>query len=255
MSRSRARSASPAPTHRAISPRVKSGEGVSAMSEMLMPARPSVSATSAITPGRLGTAARSSVHRAAEHAGLEQRLALARRRLLPVRQAVAVAGRERVARLLEAAQDVVDGVEQRVAVGQVDVGPQRRVGARHARRVAERRAGRRQPLAAERAAGLADERVGDDVGQVRDGGHHAVVGVGVDGQRPRAEAGDQAVQALEHDPRGRRGRRQVPDRARRRGRRARGRRPPPRCPPAGGRRRSARRRWRRPRRASSSPRR
>src|SRR5262249_10158036 len=56
----RARSASPSPTHSATTPWLLSGDGASAMSAMLTPARPSASAMSAITPGRLGTDARTS---------------------------------------------------------------------------------------------------------------------------------------------------------------------------------------------------
>jgi hypothetical protein len=48
------------------------------------------------------------------------------------------------------------------------------------------------------------------VRQVADRGHHAVVDVGVDDRRPRAQAGQQPVQALEQRALGRRGRGQVP---------------------------------------------
>ena len=81
-----------------------------------------------------------------------------------------------------------------------------------ATRVASRKlgpvAGGRSPPSA--STRLGHEDVGHDVGQVADGGHHAVVDVGVDHRRPRAEPGEQAVQALEQGPLRRRGRGQVP---------------------------------------------
>ena len=164
-----------------------------------------------MTPGRLGTTARSSrtVPPASPASSSASRSPAASACQRGERRAVA--RRERRAGRAEARDRVVDRVQERVAVGEVDVGPQRRVGAGDARRVAEARAGRRQPLAAERAGGLGDEDVGDDVRQVRHRGHHPVVGVGVDRGGPGAEAGHEAVQALERDPRRRRRRREVPD--------------------------------------------
>ena len=81
-----------------------------------------------------------------------------------------------------------------------------------ATRVASRKlgpvAGGRSPPSA--LHGLGHEDVRHHVGQVADGGHHPVVDVGVDDLRPRAEPGEQAVQALEEGSLRRRGRRQVP---------------------------------------------
>ena len=177
-----------------------------------MPSRPSVRAMSAMTPGRFGTTARSSRDGAADEPGLEERLALARGLGLPGGERRAVA-RRRARRGPRRRRATVSSIacSERVAVGEVDVGPQRRVGAGDARRVAEARAGRRQPLAPEGAGGLGDEDVGDDVRQVRHRGHHPVVGVGVDRGGLGAEAGHEAVQALERDARRRGRRREVPD--------------------------------------------
>ena len=66
------------------------------------------------------------------------------------------------------------------------------------------------PLAAERPGGLRDEDVREHVRQVRDGGHRAVVVVGVDDQRPRADARDEPVHPLEQHAAGRALRREVP---------------------------------------------
>ena len=166
-----------------------------------------------MTPGRLGTAARSSRTRArrpGRRSSSAWRLGRAARAARP-RATAPSPRRERVAGLARGAASASSiAARQRVAVGQVDALPQRRVGARDARRVAEARPGRRQPLAAQRPRRLADEDVGEHVRQVRDGGHQAVVRLGVDDRRARAEAGDRPVQALEQHPRARRGRRQVP---------------------------------------------
>ena len=58
--RLRARAAASPAIHSATTPSLMSAAGYRAMSVMLTPARPSASASSAITPGRLGTEARSS---------------------------------------------------------------------------------------------------------------------------------------------------------------------------------------------------
>ena len=90
--------------------------------------------------------------------------------------------------------------------------PPHSAGLAPATRVASRKlgpvAGGRSPPSASSA--WADEDVGHDVRQVADGGHHAVVDVGVDHGGPRAEPGEQPVQALEQGALGRRGRGQVP---------------------------------------------
>ncbi len=173
-----------------------------------MPARPSVSAMSAMTPGRLGTATRSSLRGPRPQPGLDQRAPPGGGPLLPARQVGA--GAQLRADRLELGDGAVERVGQRVAVGRVDAAPQAGVGAGDARRVAEARAGGRRALAAERVERLGHEDVGHDVRQVADGGHHAVVDVGVDDGGPRAEPGEQPVQALEQRALGRRGRGQVP---------------------------------------------
>ena len=83
------------------------------------------------------------------------------------------------------------------------------------RHVAEARADARQPLVVlgQPPRGLRDQHVGHHVRQVRHGGQHAVVGLGVDRDRLRAEADDQPVQALVEQAAGALGRRQVPGRA------------------------------------------
>jgi hypothetical protein len=148
----------PSGTQSAISPWLLSGDGLSAMSEMLMPARPRVSAMSAMTPGRLGTATRSSL----VAPGPSPASTSARRRsaacVLPARQVGPA--RSCVADRLELGDGAVEGIGQRVAVGRVDAAPQRRVGAGHARGVAEARAGGRRALAAQRVRARGDEDVG-----------------------------------------------------------------------------------------------
>jgi hypothetical protein len=130
---------------------------------------------------------------------------------LPAAQPRPVAALQRRAHLAERRHGLVDGRAQRVAVGQVDAFPQRGVRAGHARGVAEARTRLREPgLLPQRPGGLGDEQVGQHVREVRDRGHEVVVGLGVDHRRPRAEAGDRAVQALEEDARRRRRGRQVP---------------------------------------------
>ena len=171
-------------TQRAISPWLLSGDGLRAMSEMLMPARPSVSAMSAMTPGRLGTATRSSLVGPRPQPGLDQRAAPGRRpgparRVRSAPRAQLRADRPRARRWRRRARR-----------------PARRGWPRRCRPTApgwrRRRASRRGssgrwPAGARRRARrapAADEDVGHDVRQVADGGHHAVVDVGVD--RPRA---------------------------------------------------------------------
>ena len=75
-----------------------------------------------------------------------------------------------------------------------------------ATRVASRKlgpvAGRRESPPRQRGGRLGDEHVGEHVGQVRDGGQDAVVGVGVDRGGPRADPVQEPVQALVEHARG-----------------------------------------------------
>ncbi len=65
-------------------------------------------------------------------------------------------------------------------------------------------------VAGQLGGGLCDEDVGDDVRQVADRRHQAVVGVGVDRLRAGAEAGDGPLQAVVEEAAGALGRGQVP---------------------------------------------
>ena len=65
------------------------------MSTMLTPRRPRASATSATTPGRLGTETRSSATSPPARLGLEQPAAVLARAVVPRRDGVAVAGGQR----------------------------------------------------------------------------------------------------------------------------------------------------------------
>ena len=152
-------------------------------------------------------------HLAAREVGLEQPPAVVARGVVPGADRGGVAPGQRRADGAEPRHGVVDRGDQRVGVGEVDVAPDRGRGARDARGVAEARAGRGQPLGLERARGLGHEHVGEHVRQVRDRGHQAVVGLGVDRGRARAEVGQQPVEAVVEDALGARGRRQVPGRA------------------------------------------
>ena len=149
---------------------------------------------------------------AAGEPDLEQRAALLRDAVLPRRERVAVAVQQRP-HLPQPPHEVVDLRAERVAVGRVDLRPQRRVGTRDAGRVAEARPGRRQRLAAERLGRLRDEQVGDDVRKMRDDRHQPVVVVGRDRGRHGAEAGDEPRQALVEHAGRRLARGQVPRRA------------------------------------------
>ena len=198
-------------THRAISPWLLSGDGLRAMSEMLMPARPSVSAMSAMTPGRLGTATRSSP--AAPPARARPRPARgggSAACVLPGRRGrrPRAAARGRASRRGDGA---VERVGQRVAVGRVDAAPQRRVGAGDARGVAEARAGGRRALAAERVDAPGPTRtLATTCGRWLTAAiTRSWTSASID-RGPRAEPGEQAVQALEQGALRRRGRGQVP---------------------------------------------
>jgi hypothetical protein len=165
---------------------------------------------SAMTPGRLGTDARSSwtsaPSRPASRSARRSPAAASFQRVTASASRAAA-----LADLGQAGDGLIDLLGQRVAVGQVDVGPDRAVGPAHrvASRNEGRSAGRSSPPSA--CGRLGDEHVGQDVREVRDAGHEPVVGLGVDRPGPPAERGDRAVQALEQDPARPRGRREVPD--------------------------------------------
>ena len=185
---------------------------------MFTPARPSVSASSATTPGRLGTARRSS------------------------RLGAAGAGRRRAGgggprRPAPARPPAPPGRPRRRGRAPPAGAPPRRRARRRARRRWRRRSRARAPGALRRRAwrrgssarsgqaggrpadgrvrlegadGLAGQDVGDHVREVGDGGHDAVVVDGVEGHGARPQPGEQPVEPLEQDARRRGGRRQVP---------------------------------------------
>ena len=89
------------------------------------------------------------MHGPAGQAGAEQRVAVGAGALVPRGRPPARRRRRAAARTSRQARgELVDAGDQRVAVGDVDVGPDRAVGAGHAGRVAEARPDRRQPLGA-----------------------------------------------------------------------------------------------------------
>ena len=193
-------------------PVAMSGDGASDMSAMLMPACESVSATSAMTPGRLGTTTASSASSSpAVAASSASRPAAAR----SCQARRSLSGGQPVANVAQLADRGVELGDQRVAVGRVDTGPQLGVGARDACGVAEARADVRPSahgLVAQGDGCAADQQVGQRVRQVRDRRHHAVVGLRFDHRRPGAQVGQQPVQALESHSRGLPGRSQIPGR-------------------------------------------
>ena len=83
-----------------------------------MPARPSARASSAMTPGRLGTDTRSSRDRAAVRGGLQQRAAALRRLGLPALERVAVAARSAARTSSRRSTASSTALDERVAVGQ-----------------------------------------------------------------------------------------------------------------------------------------
>ena len=191
--------------------------GDSAMSEMLMPRAPSASASSATTPGRFGTATRSSRTGAAGQPGLEQRAG--GRRAAASCQAASRAPSPRSQRradLAERGDRVVDrgSPARRGWRGRCPpTAPGWRPPRASRRGSSGRSRGSRSP--SQRARGLGDEHVGQHVRQVRDGGHQRGRGssASIDG-RPRAERGDAAgAGARAGRPRSRARRRQVPGRA------------------------------------------
>ena len=203
-----------------------------------MPARPRVSVMSAITPGRLGTATRSSlVAPGPSPASTSVRRRVAASSCQPVRSAPA----RSCARTVSSSA---------IAPSSASASASRL--ARRWRPTARgwrpRRASRRGSsgpwpagVAAERVERPAHEDVGHHVRQVAHGGHHAVMELGVDdgGRAPRpVRAGAGARAACPGSSRSGSGTRS----RRRRDPRARARRPPPPSPPVDGRRRSADRR-------------
>ena len=202
-----------------------SGAGCRAMSSMLTPASPRASASSATVPGRLATTIRSSVSGpAASSASSSRRRSAAAAR---ARRRGRRGRRRGPARPPPAGgRRVLDRRRDRIAVAGEDVAPDRRIRAGDPGRVAKARADLGHPLGVpcQLRRRLADEDVGDDVGEVADGRHQPVVGLGVDRLRPRAEIGDDPLQRVVEEAARALGRGQVPARARRRGRRGRSRR-------------------------------
>ena len=129
----------------------------------------------------------------------EQRLAAAARALVPGGDRIGVGAPQRLARLRQALGELVERGQQRVAVCEVDVRPDRAVGARHARAVAQARPHRGQAALlarADGALGLRDEQVGQHVRQVRDAREQPVMGFGVDRRGAGAEPSQQPVEPL-----------------------------------------------------------
>ena len=189
---SAARSASPRPPiHSEIAPVRWSAAGNRDMSSMLTPARPSASAISATVPGRFSTATRSSSSGRGGEVGLEHPAAVAR----GPRPATRRAPRRSPARISSAAdpQPLRRGLDlgrDGLGVGAVDVGPDRRVGAR---RRGSRRESSGRPRGA-RCAADARERpretstLASTCGRWLIAAISAVVLGRVDGLRPGADA-------------------------------------------------------------------
>ena len=184
------------------------------MSTMLIPASPSASASCATIPGRLGTATRSSLTGPPARSASSSRRRSARAPSIQRSSRAGSPARRSSRTRCERGEVRVQLALERLAVGQEDVAPQRRVRARHARGVAEARAGRRQALrlVGQLARRLADQHVREHVRQVADGRHQAVVHLGGDRRRARAERGHEAEEALVEHAAGALGRRQVPGR-------------------------------------------
>ena len=163
-----------------------------------MPASPSASASCATIPGRLGTATRSSLTGPPARSASSRRWRSARAPSIQRSSRAGSPARRSSRTSCERGEVGVQLALERLAVRQEDVAPQRRVRARHARRVAEARAGRRQALrlVGQLARGLAHQHVREHVRQVADGRHQAVVHVGRDRGRPRAERRHEPVEAL-----------------------------------------------------------
>ena len=130
--------------------------------------------------------------------GLEQAPPVRRRLADPAGEKARVAGLERRLDLLDPAPVLGERGRERDAVLEEDVDPDPRVRAGDPRHVPERAAGRRErlvPLDA-RAAGVVQEHVRERVRQMARDRDEAIVGVGIDGDRDRAERRDEAV----HEP-------------------------------------------------------
>ena len=172
---------------------------------MLTPARPSSSATSATIPGRFGTRTRSSW---SGPPAISVSISSRRRRPASSCQAVTASRspeRSSSAASLETGDRGIDLGGDGLAVAGEDVAPDRRVGARHPGGVAEARPdlGQVLGLLAERRRGLRDQHVGDHVRQMADRRHQAVVRLGLDRLRARAQV------SRSRAARGRRGSRPV----------------------------------------------
>ena len=122
---------------------------------------------------------------------------------------------ERVADLLEAGDRLLDLLRESVAIGEVDIGPDRARGSRDAGRVAEARTGRWKPLIAGRKGfgRLRHEHIGKHVRKVRDGREDPVVCIRIDRGRPSTEAAEQPVKPLVEQSRRAGARGQVPRRS------------------------------------------
>ena len=174
-SASASRAAGSPAIQRATTPLALSGAGCRAMSTMLTDARPRASATSATTPGRLGTGTRSST------TSSPSRWASSRRRrsspAASFQAATAAASPARRASRTAARRAIVSSssVAERVGVGEVDVAPDRGRRPGDPGGVAEARARVRQALAlgVQRARRLGDQDVGQHVREVTDRGHQA----------------------------------------------------------------------------------
>ena len=143
--------------------------------------------------------------------GLEQEPAILAGGDLPGGECLGVARADQLGGPLEPLDDAVDLGCHGLGVGAVDVGPDPRVGTGDARCVAEAATDLGRAVgAAVVARRRGDEDVGEDVRKVADRGHLAVVRSRVDGLGPGAEAGDEAMEAVEHDPLRVTGRGQVP---------------------------------------------
>ena len=146
---------------------------------------------------------------------LEQAPPVAGRLADPPREKAGVARGQRGFELLDAATVLRQGLGHRVPVLEEDVDPDPRVGAGHAGHVAQRAAGGCERLVAldPHRAGLVEEDVGERVRQVARDRDEAVVRVGGDRDRDRAERGDEAVEQLVPLGLGARDRGQKPGRA------------------------------------------
>ena len=165
---------------------------------MLTPARPSASAISATVPGRFSTPIRSSRSSPPARSASSRR----RRSSRAARcQAATPSGSPERISSAASPQPLGDGVDlagDRLAVGGEDVAPDGRVRTGDPGRVAKARADLGKPLGllGRGRRGLANEHVGDHVGDVADRRHQPVVGLGVDRLGPGAEVGDRSLQAV-----------------------------------------------------------